>query len=132
MTDRAERKLVRFARGARPIFEAVADEDHHRAAEATNALLVWTKPQPRVDHSASGWNLHFHGPTGDLGAGWAAGCAAALAMAIGSSLAGRLGICEAPACDRVYVDRSKNNTRRFCQTTCQNRVKNTAFRTRHS
>lgn len=127
----ADRTLARFAQGARPVFEAVADEDQRLAAEATNALLGWTRPEPRLDPSDGGWHLHFHGRTDGLGDGWAAGCATALAMAIGSPLAGRLGVCEAPSCDRVYVDRSKNGTRRFCQVTCQNRVKNAAFRTRH-
>lgn len=130
VSHEADDTLRRFARDARPIFEAVADENVHRAAEATNDLLAWARPQPRLDPSAGGWNLHFHGLTDELGIGWAAGCAAAVAMAIGSPLAGRLGICEAPKCDRVYVDLSKNSTRRFCRTTCQNRVKNTAFRNR--
>jgi predicted RNA-binding Zn ribbon-like protein len=31
----------------------------------------------------------------------------------------------------VYVDTSRNGTRRFCSTTCQNRVKTAAFRSRH-
>jgi len=64
--------------------------------------------------------------------GWAAGCATGLAIAIGSDLCGRLGVCTADRCDRVYVDTSKNGTRRFCSTTCQNRVKSAAFRARQS
>ncbi|MFC6935784.1 CGNR zinc finger domain-containing protein [Actinomadura yumaensis] len=35
-----------------------------------------------------------------------------------------------PHCDRVYVDTSRNGTRRFCSTACQNRVKTAAFRAR--
>lgn len=49
-----------------------------------------------------------------------------------SDLAGRLGVCTAERCDRVYVDTSKNGTRRFCSTACQNRVKAAAFRARHA
>ena len=51
-------------------------------------------------------------------------------MAIGSAQADRLGVCQAPVCDRVYVDASKNGTRRFCSTACQNRVKAAAHRAR--
>jgi predicted RNA-binding Zn ribbon-like protein len=39
-------------------------------------------------------------------------------------------VCTAPRCDRVYVDTSRNGTRRFCSTTCQNRVKAATFRER--
>ena len=54
--------------------------------------------------------MHFHGTTDGLATGWAAGCATGLALAIGSDLAGRLGVCEAERCDRVYVDTSKNGS----------------------
>ncbi len=120
--------LQRFALEARPVFEAVADEDFNEAAARVNELLRWTCPQPRLDLFDGAWHMHFHGPTDRLGEGWVAGCAAALTMAIGSADAGRLGVCEAPRCDRAYVDRSKNGTRRFCGVTCQNRVKNTNHR----
>jgi predicted RNA-binding Zn ribbon-like protein len=49
---------------------------------------------------------------------------------LGGSGADRLGICTAPACDRVFVDASRNGTRRYCSTSCQNRVKTAAFRAR--
>lgn len=130
--DRDVRVLARFAREARTIFEAAADEDVDSAAASTNALLAWTRPAPRLDRHGTAWDLHFHGPTDRLGDGWAAGCAAAMTMALGSDLAGRLGVCIAPECDRVYVDLSRNGSRSFCSVTCQNRVKNIRHRRRRS
>ena len=62
--------------------------------------------------------------------GWAAGCATGLAVVLGGDLHDRLGVCTAPRCDRVYVDISRNGTRRYCSTSCQNRVKTAAFRAR--
>jgi predicted RNA-binding Zn ribbon-like protein len=62
--------------------------------------------------------------------GWAAGCATGLAVVLGGSGADRLGVCTAPGCDRVFVDTSRNGTRRYCSTSCQNRVKTAAFRAR--
>lgn len=127
--------LDRFAAEARQIFAAVDGGDVDEAGTRVNELLAWCRPKPQLDRVDSGeWHLHFHaaddalGAGRDLGAGWAAGCAAALAMAVGSTQAGRLGICAAPRCDRVYVDQSKNGTRRFCGTPCQNRVKNANHR----
>ena len=37
---------------------------------------------------------------------------------------------EGPGCGRVFLDVSKNGSRRFCSVTCQNRVKAAAFRQR--
>jgi predicted RNA-binding Zn ribbon-like protein len=87
--------------------------------------------RPRLDrHDGQPWHLHFHGPEDSLATGWAAGCATGLAVVLGTDHAGRLGVCAAPRCDRVYVDISRNATRRFCSTSCQNRVKTAAFRAR--
>jgi predicted RNA-binding Zn ribbon-like protein len=51
-------------------------------------------------------------------------------VVLGSESHDRLGVCTAPRCDRVYVDTSRNGTRRYCSTSCQNRVKTAAFRAR--
>jgi predicted RNA-binding Zn ribbon-like protein len=82
-----------------------------------------THARPQLDRTDQGWNLHFHGADDTLANGWAAGCASGLALALGSDLAGRLGVCAAPACDGVYVDASRNAQRRFCSPRCQSRVK---------
>jgi predicted RNA-binding Zn ribbon-like protein len=95
-------------------------------------MLADTGARPRLDrHDGEPWHLHFHGAEDSLVTGWAAGCATGLAVVLGSDLRGRLGVCTAPRCDRVYVDTSRNATRRFCSTSCQNRVKAAAFRAAH-
>ncbi len=103
------------------------------AAGQVNELLARTGARPQLDrHDGEPWHLHFHGPTDALATGWAAGCATGLAVVLGSELHGRLGVCTADRCDRVFVDTSKNGTRRFCSTACRNRVKATAFRARRA
>lgn len=117
----------------RLVFDAVARDDVDAAAEQVNLLLRTTDARPQLDRfGADGWSLHFHGPDTTVARGWSAGIAAGLAIALGSDLAGRLGVCAAPACDRVYVDTSRNGGRRFCSTRCQNRVKAAAHRRRGS
>jgi predicted RNA-binding Zn ribbon-like protein len=123
------RRLEAVAADLRVVFENV---DSDRAARTVNRLLRETGARPQLDPSTSGWSMHFHGSDDTLATGWAAGCAVALALAIGSDLAGRLGVCQADRCDRVYVDRSRNGAKRFCSTACQNRTKAAAFRARHS
>jgi len=53
-------------------------------------------------------------------------------VVLGGGLRDRLGVCTAPHCDRVYVDTSRNGSRRFCSTACQNRGKAAAFHERHA
>ncbi|HEY3903673.1 MAG TPA: CGNR zinc finger domain-containing protein [Streptosporangiaceae bacterium] len=124
-------ELREAALALREVFDAVAAERLDDAAALVNALLLSTGARPWLDrHDAEPWHLHFHGAQNTLASGWAAGCATGLAVVLGSDLVGRLGVCTADRCDRVYVDTSKNGTRRFCSTACQNRVKAAAFRAR--
>jgi hypothetical protein len=123
--------LASAAREMRGVFEAMEDDRADEAAAAVNRMLRETGARPQLDRvPGEPWQVHFHGASDTYGVGWAAGCATALALAIGSELAGRLGVCVAPRCDRVYVDASRNGVRRFCSAPCQSRVKAAAFRAR--
>ncbi|MEV8038196.1 CGNR zinc finger domain-containing protein [Streptomyces sp. NPDC086182] len=125
--------LARTAEQLRHVFAAVESEDLDRAASTLNTLLRNTGARPQLDHTAGEpWQVHFHGTSDTLAVGWSAGCATALALAIGSDLVGRLGVCQAPKCDRVYVDTSRNAARQFCSTACQSRVKAAAHRARRA
>ncbi len=125
------RRLVELAGRMRIVFEAAHAGDLDRAATEINALLLDTNARPQLDRGKDRpWSLHFHGPDEQLANGWSAGCAAGLALAVGSDLAGRLGVCAAPQCDRVFVDVSRNGQRRFCSPQCQSRVKAAAHRAR--
>jgi predicted RNA-binding Zn ribbon-like protein len=125
--------LSDFAWALRLVFDDVSTGRLDQAAEQVNGLLAQTGARPMLDkHDDDPWHLHFHGAEDSLVTGWSAGCATGLAVVLGSDLHGRLGICTADRCDRVYVDTSKNGTRRFCSTACQNRVKAAAFRERHA
>lgn len=123
--------LARTALQMREVFEAVDAERFDDAASVVNILLRSAGSRPQLDRvPGEPWQVHFHGTDDSLAMGWSAGCATALALAIGSNLAGRLGVCHAPQCDRVYIDGSRNTVRQFCSTACQSRVKAAAFRAR--
>lgn len=123
--------MVVLAESLRVVFEAAAGGDLDTAATTVNSLLGEMGSVPQLDRArGGGWALHFHGREPGLVVGWGAGIAAGLALAIGSDLAGRLGLCRADPCDRVFVDTSKNAGRRFCSTRCQSRVKAAAHRAR--
>ena len=123
--------LAGHAAVMRRVFEATHEGALSDAAALLNVMLAETGARPQLDPLAEGgWHVHFHGFDDTLATGWGAGCATGLALAIGSSLAGRLGICLADRCDRVFVDTSRNARRRFCSTACQNRTKTAAYRAR--
>ncbi len=141
---RAERSEVRavspgeaaafrpVAAAIRSVFDAVAAGQTDAAVGLVNDMLATTGARPRLDrHDGEPWHLHFHGAEDSLVTGWAAGCATGLAVVLGGESRGRLGVCSAPSCDRVFVDTSRNATRRFCSTACQNRVKAASFRAAH-
>jgi predicted RNA-binding Zn ribbon-like protein len=116
---------------ARRVIEDIDRGDLATAARRTNVLLRRTGARPQLDTQGPGvWNLHFHGPDDTFGIGWSAGIAAGLAMALGTTDAGRLGVCAADRCDRVHLDTSRNGGRKFCSTRCQNRAKSAAHRAR--
>lgn len=130
-TEAEGAELAEVAQRLRAVFEAVAAGDVDAAAGRVNALLEETRARPTLQrHDGEPWHLHFHGPGGTMAGDWAASCATGLALVLGSEFHDRLGVCTAPHCDRVYVDVSRNGTRRFCSTACQNRVKTAAFRAR--
>jgi predicted RNA-binding Zn ribbon-like protein len=126
-------ELCFVAAELRGVFEAVSADALDDAAARANALLARTGARPQLErHDGQSWHLHFHAADGSLPNGWAAGCATGLAVVLGGEMPDRLGVCTAPRCDRVYVDTSRNGTRRYCSTSCQNRVKTAAFRARLS
>jgi predicted RNA-binding Zn ribbon-like protein len=125
--------LAATAQQLRAVFDAVETDQVDEAAHLLNAMLADTGARPQLDrHDGEPWHLHFHSKTESLARGWAAGCATGLAVVLGTDMYRRLGVCMAPRCDRVYVDVSRNGTRRFCSTACQNRVKAAAFRARQA
>jgi predicted RNA-binding Zn ribbon-like protein len=124
------RALADVAADLRAVYAAADGGDLDRAAALVNDLLERTDARPRLTHTETGWDLHFHGPDQSVARGWAAGLAAGLALALGGDRGGRLGVCAADPCDRVFTDTSRNGGRRFCSTRCQNRVKAAAHRHR--
>jgi len=125
-------KFRALATAIRAVFEAMAAGRTDTAARLVNEMLAGSGARPRLDrHDGEPWHLHFHGAEESLVISWAAGCATGLAVVLGSEQNGRLGVCTAPRCDRVFVDISRNATRRFCSTSCQNRVKAASFRAVH-
>jgi predicted RNA-binding Zn ribbon-like protein len=127
------RGLQRSAAQFSQIFTALEAGRHDDAAESLNAMIVEYGARPTlIKHDGEPWHLHYHPADTPRVAGLSGGFAVGLAMLAGTGRADRLGTCSADACDRAYVDASRNGTKRFCSTACQNRAKTAAFRARQS
>ena len=124
--------FVALARRIRRVFADLHDGAVDAAAVTLNELLATHPAHPHLSKERGVWRLHHHPHDAPLVPMWTAICAAALAEMIGAGAAQRLGTCERADCGRVYVDVSKNASRRFCSLTCQNRVKVATFRERAS
>jgi predicted RNA-binding Zn ribbon-like protein len=133
LSDAGASELADQARRIRAVLEAVADRDLERAASDLNDLMATVGIKPVLQrHNGEPWHLHFHARNEMTVDNWLAGLSLGLAVVIGSEHADRLGVCVAQACDRVYVDVSRNGRRRFCSTACQSRVKAAAYRARRA
>jgi predicted RNA-binding Zn ribbon-like protein len=119
-----------LARQLRLVFTAAARADVDTAAAELNGLLARHPAHPYLSNEDGRWRLHHHPADAALVPMWTAICAEALARLIGAGYADRLGVCGRGGCGRVFIDESKNASRRFCSTACQNRVKAAAFRRR--
>ena len=120
----------------RPRLRAVwqaADQDPQSLADLVNRLLCDSGARPRlVDHGGGwGWHLHVTGHDAALGDRIAAQAGFAFADLVRLREADRLRRCEAPGCEAVFVDLSKNRSRRYCDTgNCGNRQHVAAYRER--
>ncbi len=107
--------------------------DPEAAAGLINDLLCEAGARPRlVDHGGGwGWHLHVTGHDAALRDRIAAQAAFAVADLVRLREADRLRRCEAPDCEAVFVDLSKNRSRRYCDTgNCGNRQHVAAYRER--
>jgi predicted RNA-binding Zn ribbon-like protein len=113
----------------RKVFEA---PDHGTAAGLLNRLLTSSGANPQLtDHDGNPWHLHYTPPRTPLGAWLAADAAMALAVVIVEGGFDRLRVCEAERCRDVFVDRSRNRSRRYCSPEiCGNRASVAAYRAR--
>ncbi|HSF86305.1 MAG TPA: CGNR zinc finger domain-containing protein [Acidimicrobiia bacterium] len=112
----------------REVFNAADDAT---AGAILNDILAAVHAMPRVSvHDDVPAHLHFE-PSGAEPADWV-GAVTAMGLSVvlcdhGSS---RLGVCGSERCQHVFIDSSRNRSRRFCSDTCATRVHVAAYRRR--
>jgi predicted RNA-binding Zn ribbon-like protein len=124
---------LRSVRRLRDRFGAVfAAPSDAAAAELINALVAAAGTTPRLtDHDGHDWHVHYFAPGASVADHLAADCGMALAFIVVAGERERLRRCEAPRCGRVFVDLSRNRSRRYCSSrTCGNKLHVAAYRAR--
>lgn len=130
LDEQAVAPLTALAARVHKICTLLIHNRRDEAAEKVNTLLSEHSAHPHLAFEAGRWRLHHHPADAPLVAMWTAIAAEVFARVIDAGRDDRIGRCEAPDCDDLFVDTSKNGTRRFCSTTCQNRVKAATYRQR--
>jgi predicted RNA-binding Zn ribbon-like protein len=124
---------VEDVRALRPRLRAVWQADVDEAVRIVNELLREANALPQlVKHD--GWDYHLHAAASDapLAARMAVEAAMAFVDVIRAGEFARLRVCAAEDCNDVYVDASKNRSRRFCDNSCANRTNVAAYRARRA
>lgn len=76
------------------------------------------------------FHLHFHGAAGTQIEALGGEFATALALVVDGYGMERFGRCQAHQCEAVYIDLTRNGSRRFCSASCTARAKTAAYRSR--
>lgn len=128
--DSAELDRVRELR---PRLRALWHADEDGVVATVNGMLREARALPQlVTHGQWGYHLHATPPDAPLAERMMVEAAMGIVDVVRSGELDRLRVCDAPDCDDVVVDLSKNRSRRYCSTSCTNRVNMAAFRARRA
>ena len=112
--------------------KVVESGDEKTAATRLNKILSEHEAQPRLSAHSGEPHLHFEPIGSDMASWLGATTAMGLASVIVEHGIERFGTCAANDCDDVYVDASRNRSRRHCSTTCATREAVSAYRKRQA
>ena len=106
-----------------------ADED--TAIRLLNEILSEVAATPQIsNHDDHPWHLHYSSDDAPIAHRVASGAAMGLAVLITEKGYKRLGVCTADDCLDVFVDTSRNRSRRYCNQSCSTKVNVAAHRAR--
>jgi len=95
-----------------------------------NELLALARPRPHATDHDGELHLHYARPDARALEQLTTTVAMGLSQVVVQHGWQRLGVCSAEGCDDVYVDTSRNASRRYCSNTCASRSTVAAYRAR--
>ncbi|HUG08661.1 MAG TPA: CGNR zinc finger domain-containing protein [Acidimicrobiia bacterium] len=128
--SKGDLEAVQELRGSlREIFEA---DDEEVAAKRVNRLLESYGATPRLSTHSGTPHLHFEPIETSIVCWLGAITAMGLASVIVEHGVDRFGVCDSGTCIDVYIDTSRNRSRRHCSNTCSTREAVAAYRKRQT
>jgi predicted RNA-binding Zn ribbon-like protein len=95
-----------------------------------NELLALARPRPYATDHDGELHLHYARPDAPVLEQLTTTVAMGIAQVVTQHGWQRLGVCSAEGCGNVYVDTSRNASRRYCSNTCASRSTVAAYRAR--
>ncbi len=119
-------------REIRPRLRALWHVSRQDAVPLVNAMLRDGRALPQlVIHDDYDWHIHATESSAPVATRLLVEAAMAFVDVIRSDAWDRVRVCEADDCDAVYIDFSKNGSKRYCDTgNCGNRMNVNAYRRR--
>ncbi|WP_309115451.1 CGNR zinc finger domain-containing protein [Saccharothrix sp.] len=118
-------------RALRAPLRRLLTSDRDTAARLVNETLAAHRAVPQlVRHDGLDYHIHVVDPDTPFADRIAAETAMAMIDVIRSDEMSRLAVCADETCDGIVLDLSRNRSRRYCSTTCGNRVAVAAYRAR--
>ena len=115
----------------RTVFDAAREQRPAEMVERLNRLLHRHRAQPTISgHDDADWHLHVADNTGPVATEFATGAVMGLTMAFLDLGPDRFGRCADPRCRGVFLDTSRNRSRRYCSERCATRANVAAHRQR--
>jgi predicted RNA-binding Zn ribbon-like protein len=131
-TRRRTRQELEEVRALRSRLRRLWQLDEDALVDEVNTMLREAQALPQlVRHDEWDYHLHATPPQAPLAERMAVEAAMAMIDVVRQRELDRLQVCDAPDCDDVLIDLSKNRSRRYCGSACLNRVNVAAFRARH-
>jgi len=128
--DAAELEDVRRTRA---ILRRVWTLDRDAAVDEVNGILAKARALPRlVRHDGFDWHMHATADEAPLAERIRVEASLALIDVIRMNEMARLRVCGADDCTGLFLDLSRNGSKRFCSVRCGNRVNMIAFRERQA
>ena len=112
----------------RRAFEA---PNERRAVDALNYVVRESDAKPQLYARGDRWEFGFDSPSSDPISELAMRTGLGLLDVIRNEGSERLGLCSAAPCIGVFVDLSKNRSRKYCSQLCADRMNQAAYRRRH-
>jgi predicted RNA-binding Zn ribbon-like protein len=129
--ERASERDVAAVRRVRDrLRRAFESQSEDEAVAALNALARHAGAVPQLERENGGWAFRYGAGRRSLADELAGRASVALLGVIEQKGWERFGLCAAAPCCCVYVDRSRNKSRRYCCELCADRAAQAALRRR--